>query len=238
MLEATAMRIVALEEHVSLAPFNAELEAKAPGSRGANAKRAELEDTDQLRLASMDANGITFQVLSVAGPGAALLPPDAAPEFTQRYNDELATIVARHPGRFAAFAHLPMTAPQAAADELERAVRERGLLGALISGQTRGKFLDDPSYEPLLARAEALDVPIYIDPASRRKPYGRPTTTVSARTSRRCSPPRASAGTPKPRCTCCAWCWPAPSTAIPTSRSSSGTWAKDCPRCSRAATIS
>lgn len=158
------MRVVALEEHVSLAPFNAELEAKMPGSRGVGIRRAELEDVDDLRLASMDAVGITVQVLSVAGPGAALLAPDAAPDFAQRYNDELAAIVARHPDRYAAFAHLPMTAPQAAADELERAVRERGLLGALISGQTRGKFLDDPGYEPLLARAEKLDVPIYIHP--------------------------------------------------------------------------
>ncbi|MGA2395111.1 MAG: amidohydrolase family protein [Candidatus Lustribacter sp.] len=173
------MRIVALEEHVSLAPFNAELEANAPergGRSGAGgAKRTELEDVDNLRLASMDANGISVQVLSVPGPGAAMLSPDAAPSFAQRYNDELAAVVARHPGRFAAFAHLPMTVPGAAADELERAVRECGSVGALISGQTRGKFLDDPSYAPLLARAEALDVPIYIHPGippeSVRKAY-------------------------------------------------------------------
>jgi len=166
MLEATPMRIVALEEHVSLAPFNAELEAGAPERRagGGGAKRAELEDVEELRLASMDASGISIQVLSVPGPGASILAPEAAPSFAQRYNDELAAIVARHPARFAAFAHLPMTAPQAAADELDRAVRERGLVGAMISGQTRGKFLDDPSFEPLLARAEALDVPIYIHP--------------------------------------------------------------------------
>jgi len=163
MLEAPPMRIVALEEHVSLAPFNAELEANGR-SGGGGAKRAELEDVDELRLASMDAAGISLQVLSVPGPGAAMLPPEAGPSFAQRYNDELAAIVARHPGRFAAFAHLPLTAPQAAADELERAVRERGLVGAMISGQTRGKFLDDPSFAPLLARAEALDVPIYIHP--------------------------------------------------------------------------
>ena len=162
------MRIVALEEHVSLASFSAELEAQVPSERvlmgGAGAVRRELEDVDDLRLASMDKAGITVQVLSVAGLGAALLAPDASPEFARRYNDALADVVRRHPDRYASFAHVPMNAPQAAADELERAVRDCGLLGALISGQTNGKFLDDPMYAPLLARAEALDVPIYIHP--------------------------------------------------------------------------
>ena len=72
--------------------------------------------------------------------------------------------VRKHPGRFSAFAHLPMTNPGVSADELERAVKECGLLGALVSGQCDGKFLDDPVYEPLLARAEMLDVPLYIHP--------------------------------------------------------------------------
>jgi uncharacterized protein len=161
------MRIVALEEHVSLAPFTAELEAAAPrpGSRGgAGAVRAELEDVDAMRLASMDANGITLQVLSVPGPGPVLLAPDAAPGYAKRYNDALAAIVRNRPDRFASFAHLPIHLPEAAADELERAVREHGFCGALMSGTTHGKFLDDPSFAPLLARAEALDVPIYIHP--------------------------------------------------------------------------
>jgi predicted TIM-barrel fold metal-dependent hydrolase len=43
-------------------------------------------------------------------------------------------------------------------------VRDLGFCGALISGATNGLFLDDPAFEPLLARAEALDVPIYIHP--------------------------------------------------------------------------
>ena len=160
------MRIVALEEHLWLAPFNAELaKATDDGERGGAARvREKLEDVDGARLASMDESGITMQVLSVPGFGAALLPPDAAPSFARRYNDALAAVVAARPDRFATFAHLPLTAPEAAADELERTVREYGFRGALISGTTNGKFLDDATFEPLLARAEALDVPIYIHP--------------------------------------------------------------------------
>lgn len=171
------MRIVALEEHISLAPFAAELEKNAPAQRerqgGAARVRAELEDVDGKRLTSMDEAGITLQVLSVPGTGISMLAADAAPDYTRRYNDALAAVVRSHPDRFATFAHLPLTAPEAAADELERTVRELGFLGALISGQTNGKFLDDPSFAPLLARAERLDVPIYIHP-------GVPPTSVRA----------------------------------------------------------
>jgi predicted TIM-barrel fold metal-dependent hydrolase len=172
------MRIVALEEHVSLPGFAAELEAMAPdqrGGRGGNPHKANLEDVHVTRIASMDAAGITLQVLSVPGPGASLLSAEAGAEYTRRYNDALAATVRERPDRFASFAHLPLTGPEAAADELERAVRECGLRGALISGTTHGKFLDDPSFAPLLSRAEQLDVPIYIHPGippdSVRKAY-------------------------------------------------------------------
>ena len=172
------MRIVALEEHVSLPGFAAELETKAPdqrGGRGGNPYKADLEDVHGTRLAAMDAAGITLQVLSVPGPGASLLSPEAGAEYTRRYNDALAVTVRERPDRFASFAHLPLSGPEAAADELERAVKECGLRGALISGTTHGKFLDDPSFSPLLSRAEQLDVPIYIHPGippdSVRKAY-------------------------------------------------------------------
>lgn len=36
--------------------------------------------------------------------------------------------------------------------------------GALINGLTEGRFLDDASFVPILTRAEALEVPIYIHP--------------------------------------------------------------------------
>ncbi len=168
MLEPVSMRVVALEEHVSLPAFAAELASSPYASRdhrgGAVRVKAELEDVDDMRIASMDESGISVQVLSVPGLGAALLPADAAPAFAKRYNDALADVVRARPERYASFAHLSLTAPEAAADELERAVRECGLRGALVSGTTNGKFLDDPMFAPILARAETLDVPIYIHP--------------------------------------------------------------------------
>jgi hypothetical protein len=57
-----------------------------------------------------------------------------------------------------------MQSPVAAADELERAVRELGFHGALVNGPTDGQFLDHSDFDPILTRAESLDVPIYIHP--------------------------------------------------------------------------
>ena len=71
-----------------------------------------------------------MQVLSVDGFGANLLNADAGPAFATRYNTLIAEKIAAYPERFTAFAHLPMTAPLAAADELERAATEHGFRGA------------------------------------------------------------------------------------------------------------
>ena len=127
-------------------------------------KRNELADLGPARLADMDESGITVQVLSVAGPGADLVPGQAGIDLARAYNDALAEACARHPTRYRGFAHLPMLAPEAAATELERTVAQLGFHGVLVNGPTDGLFLDDPQFEPILARAAALDVPIYLHP--------------------------------------------------------------------------
>ena len=47
----------------------------------------------------------------------------------------------------------------------ERAVRDLGMKGAMIIGQTDGRYLDDDRFSPLWERAEALDAPIYLHAA-------------------------------------------------------------------------
>jgi predicted TIM-barrel fold metal-dependent hydrolase len=167
------MRIVALEEHYTVPRIVAGISPDAIARRGfpgpdfvwaQTTKRNELSDVGDARLADMDASGITVQVLSVAGPGADLVPGQPGIDLARAYNDALAEACARHPDRFRGFAHLPMLAPEAAADELERTVKQLGFRGVLVNGATDGHFLDDPAFEPILARADKLDVPIYIHP--------------------------------------------------------------------------
>ncbi|MGH3167480.1 MAG: hypothetical protein ACRDN0_16515 [Trebonia sp.] len=74
------------------------------------------------RLADMDAAGIDMQVLSVVLPMPRMLPAETAVPLAVKANEELHDMVTAHPDRFAAFATLPVTVPDAAADaaELER----------------------------------------------------------------------------------------------------------------------
>ncbi|MBO9727238.1 MAG: amidohydrolase [Chitinophaga sp.] len=154
------MRIITLEEHVTLPEFAHEIQ-QWPLPPQAMEK---LEDINNARLQSMDDNGIDIQVLSVVGRGAESLPPREALQFVARYNDLLAAKIAVHPTRFRAFAHLPMCAPEAAANELERVKSAHHFCGALINGLTNGKFLDHPDFTPLLAKAEQLQMPLYLHP--------------------------------------------------------------------------
>jgi hypothetical protein len=123
-----------------------------------------LSDISGERLTSMDECGITMQVLSVENTDVNLLSGTAAADFASRYNDFLAEKIKGHPRRFTAFAHLPMTEPSAAANELERTVKTYGFKGAMIKGLVNGEFLDAPKFAPVFDRAEKLGVPLYIHP--------------------------------------------------------------------------
>ncbi|HEY3818776.1 MAG TPA: amidohydrolase family protein [Polyangiaceae bacterium] len=167
------MRIVGLEEHFNVPSLVSRIPASNIAARGwpsgdhvpaAMDHRQELPDLGAGRLRVMDEAGITVEVLSMAGPGADLLDGDRGIAFARDANDRLARAVSEHPTRFAGFAHLPLRTPDAAADELDRAVRILDFKGALLNGMTRDRFLDDRSFDPLLARAEALDVPLYLHP--------------------------------------------------------------------------
>ncbi|UIJ72682.1 amidohydrolase family protein [Aurantimonas sp. HBX-1] len=117
------------------------------------------------RIGAMDAAGINVQILSAHTPGVQNVPGEEGIDFAYRLNKMIADgPMAAYPGRYQAYATLPLQDPEASADELERAVREDGFVGAMTNGFIGNKFLDHPDFEPLLARAEALDVPIYLHP--------------------------------------------------------------------------
>jgi uncharacterized protein len=167
------MRTVALEEHFTAPALTSRIDPSAisrrgfrkrtPPPTGANPLEL-LPEIGERRLQSMEEAGITVQVLSSTGPGPDLVPGPDGVAMSREINDYLAATVARRPDRFAGFATLPMQDPDAAANELVRAVKELRFLGALINGTTDGRFLDHPSYDGLLAAAVELDVPIYVHP--------------------------------------------------------------------------
>jgi predicted TIM-barrel fold metal-dependent hydrolase len=158
-----AARIIALEEHF----WTPELIALRRTVDQVNPKSVErLGDLGALRLREMDEAGIDIQVLSEAEPGVQNLAPDRAVPLACASNDLLFEAVKRNPGRFAGFATLPTPDPAAAARELERCVKELRFCGAMVHGSTRGHFLDERAFWPILESAAALDVPIYLHPCT------------------------------------------------------------------------
>ena len=158
---------IALEEHF-MAPGLEEYFAKtainiSPAMFG-KAKDA-LADFGERRLAAMDSIGISKAILSLSGPGVqAETVTDIAIRKAAECNDFLARHMADSKGRYGGFAHLAVQDPKAAADELERCVRELGMAGAMINGQTNGAYLDDDRFSVLWERAADLGAPIYIHP--------------------------------------------------------------------------
>jgi predicted TIM-barrel fold metal-dependent hydrolase len=163
MLQKPNCPIITLEEHYS----DDELVAMFTGSDATHSPALvnRLKDVGADRLKGMDEAGIDLQVLSHNSPSAQKLGADVAVPLTRRVNDRLAAIVAANPKRYAGFAALPTIDPAAAADELERSVTKLGLKGAMIHGLANGLWLDDKRIWPIFARAEKLDVPIYLHPS-------------------------------------------------------------------------
>ena len=175
------MQTITLEEHYATEGFmegpGRELKAQAEAARdhpqvaaGYEKLIEQLCDLGEGRISAMDAAGIDVQVLSLTFPGVEQLEAAEAVAIARETNDLLAEAVRRHPDRFAGFAALPTASPQAAADELERTIGRYGFKGALINGHTRGRYLDDSFFWPILERAEALGVPIYLHPTPPPRP--------------------------------------------------------------------
>ena len=112
----------------------------------------------------MNEVGVDVQVLSLTTPGLHDLPAEQAVDLQRASNDLIAATVCSQPDRFQGFATLATPAPRQAARELERAVTELGLNGAMLFGRTGDRNLDHADFWPILEMAASLHAPLYIHP--------------------------------------------------------------------------
>jgi len=125
-----------------------------------------LREVGEDRIAYMDTAGVDIQVMSLTSPGVEHLDPQVGAGIARHANDFLAEKIRKYPDRFMGFASLATRDPEEAAKELERAVKELGLKGWKTHSNYGDSYLDDKKYWPLLAKAEELDIPIFLHPAS------------------------------------------------------------------------
>ena len=173
-------RIITIEEHFVLKDISQKVAAfniKQNGGMSPNdAVQKELmaivlpandiEDVGERRIQFMDESGIDMQMLSYgAGSPQNITDKALAIELCQQSNNELAHLIKLHPTRFSGFAILPVTDPTAAAEELNRSVKELGLKGAMLSGTFNSRFFDEAEFLPIFSKAQELNVPLYMHPA-------------------------------------------------------------------------
>ncbi len=116
------------------------------------------------RLADMDRVGIDVEVISLSTPNLFFADAQHQPEIARIVNDAYAELIAQHPARFKGFASIPMDTPDAALNELHRAIDELKLNGVILLSNIAGKPLTSPEYRPFFAEANRMKLCILLHP--------------------------------------------------------------------------
>jgi predicted TIM-barrel fold metal-dependent hydrolase len=133
---------------------------------------------EELLLRDIRAGEIEARVVNI--PAQLIADPDGrVPHATiMAMNDELAALVARHPGRIHGLASVDAYDGDRSAREAERAIRELGLRGIFVDCARGELMLDAPQARPTLEVAASLGVPVFVHPVApqpltrQMAPYG------------------------------------------------------------------
>jgi predicted TIM-barrel fold metal-dependent hydrolase len=122
-----------------------------------------FDDVD-FHLARMDRQGVETSVLSLLGSFCWIeaQPPEESVPLCRTVNDGLSAICQKHPGRFAAYAALPLTDMTAASVEFERALGLPGMIGAQVPGNYFLTHKDAERMRPLLDIANRRRAALFI----------------------------------------------------------------------------
>ena len=122
-----------------------------------------MTDVSQ-RLADMDRVGIDVEVISLSTPNVFFADAQHQSEIARIVNDAYAELITQYPARFKGFASIPMDAPDAALNELHRAIDELKLNGVILLSNIGGKPLTSPEYRPFFAEANRMKLCILLHP--------------------------------------------------------------------------
>lgn len=116
------------------------------------------------RIVDMNQQGVAIQVISLTAPMLYWCDAELSTKLARAWNDAATAAHQAYPTRLFAFLTLPMLYPDTALPELERARKLPGMRGVYLGTNIAGRDLDDPLFEPILARIEALDLPVFLHP--------------------------------------------------------------------------
>ena len=121
---------------------------------------------NDVRVDRIKEHRVDMQILSSPHPGVDRFSPDESAEMSRIINDGIAKAVRKYPKQFQGLAMLPLIDTKLALKELDRAVLDLGLKGMCMLTNVAGKMVDSEFLLPVYARAQELDVPIFIHPTT------------------------------------------------------------------------
>src|SRR6266852_9827443 len=116
------------------------------------------------RLEDMDRVSIDVEVISLSTPNVFFTDAEHQPEIARMTNDAYAELIAQYPARFKGFASIPMDAPDAALNELHRAIDDLKLNGVILLSNIGGKPLTSPEYRAFFEEANRMKLCILLHP--------------------------------------------------------------------------
>jgi predicted TIM-barrel fold metal-dependent hydrolase len=116
----------------------------------------------KVKLNFMAKHDITTSVLSLANPWLDFLKEKEVSSIAKDLNQDMQEYC--QDPRFYGFGVLPVNSPSESVKELERISKLDRLRGAIIGTQGCGKGLDDPRWEPVFAKAEELNLMLFLHP--------------------------------------------------------------------------
>lgn len=103
-------------------------------------------------------------ILSVSTPGAEPVEGAEAAALARDLNAYCHQLTLDHPGRFGYFATLTLPDVDRAITEMHHAYDELGADGVILFANSKGTYLGDPAFEPLMAALNERDAVVFVHP--------------------------------------------------------------------------
>jgi len=112
----------------------------------------------------LDSHGVSLQVLTLTTPGTHVESPATAVQLASLVNDEFKEAMETRGHHFTALATLPLNDPAASVKELDRAIAQLGMRGAMLFSNVNGVALSDRRFWPMYELANDRGAVLYIHP--------------------------------------------------------------------------
>jgi predicted TIM-barrel fold metal-dependent hydrolase len=126
--------------------------------------KALLDWTPEQSIEDMDRGGVATSILSMTTPGLWFGDNDGACRLSRECNEYQARMVADYPGRFGAFAALPLPDIDGTLREIEYALDTLKADGVCLFTSYGTKYLGDPLFAPVLEELDRRGAVIYTHP--------------------------------------------------------------------------